>query len=179
MLVIRAAQMAALEQARWDAFVDTACAYASAHWPHEPEPRARVERALARGRGHGLVAEFDLLRWVGLDLALGADFERDPARPWAAEVLGARAYAPGPKVDLLWQLAHAALGGVAGADAPTEYEDGAEEDADGGEPAAELPDVEVLPLDDDPAEPFEPASEDAPELPPDEPFATSDEDAAE
>ena len=158
MLVIRAEQMAVIERVRWRAFVERAFGYASTHWPDEPELPERVERALSAARGHGMRSEFDLLRYVALYFVFGAHFDDDHQLPWAREVLQAPQYAARTKMDLLWQSMQLALG-VPAADGDTPL---AEEDEPG---VPTWQPLQALPLD-EPMAPFEPASEDAGQIPP-------------
>jgi hypothetical protein len=48
---------------------------------------AHIRHGLARARVHGLVEEHDVALYLNLTVALGPDFDRDPALPWARAAL--------------------------------------------------------------------------------------------
>ncbi|HPS79261.1 MAG TPA: hypothetical protein PLS53_13970 [Thermoanaerobaculaceae bacterium] len=47
-----------------------------------------VRFGIERARSHGIDLECDVLRYLDLMCVFGVDFDRDPACPWAAQVLG-------------------------------------------------------------------------------------------
>lgn len=57
--------------------------------------------AIATARRHGITTRRDALRFVNLDLALGARFHEDPRYPWAAGVLARPGVHPSMRVDIL------------------------------------------------------------------------------
>jgi len=167
--------MAALEQARWRAFVNRVYqgvreSFRERAASEDPEVlRKEVNHALARGRQHGFESEHDLVRYTWLCFALGRDFDRDEKHRWAGEILESHAFAHRTKVDLLMQIALSRLGYPQSNGGPVEYEE-AEEDV----ALEETPDEERLPLDEDEVADFEPESEDPGELPEDIIVITND-----
>jgi hypothetical protein len=107
LLKIRREQLAALTETSVDAFVPQAVAMARTHWPRRcaelgPEGlEARVAAAIATARRYGVTTRRDALRFVNLDLALGARFHEDPRYPWAAAILQRPGVHPSMRVDLL------------------------------------------------------------------------------
>lgn len=92
-LVMRRPQVEALARATFDRFVTSAVAHVERFFPgpYAALGPAEVERgvrhALARARAHGLETERELLGYVTLVFYFGRDFDRDPALPWAREIL--------------------------------------------------------------------------------------------
>jgi hypothetical protein len=60
-----------------------------------------VRQGLERARAYGLEYEFDLKRYVECLALLGRDFDRDPACPWAREILTRRDWSGRMKMDAL------------------------------------------------------------------------------
>ena len=71
---------------------------------------AAVDAALARAAEHGFRENGDLSKYAMLEFALHPAFDRDPAMPWAADILGAGDIpTPGMRMDLLLTAACDAL----------------------------------------------------------------------
>lgn len=93
MLVIRQAQIQALAQGMFDAFVQRALAHVRQHFPALAQglPAQALEHgvrhALDRAAVHRLEAERELYSYLNLACAFGPDFDTDPALPWAAQAL--------------------------------------------------------------------------------------------
>ena len=70
----------------------------------DQDMRKAVRYGLERAKSHRITKETDVARYIGLMFAFGADFDRDPALPWAAAILGDPGL-PDPiaKLDRLWQ----------------------------------------------------------------------------
>ena len=71
---------------------------------------------LERARKLGLDREEDILRYLGVMLLVGSEFERDPQLRWAATALAVPAAAPAPqRVAVLWEQTRAYCNRVMGA----------------------------------------------------------------
>lgn len=158
--------MHVFEQARWREFVERVTSYVRGNLVSGDTAdvliRESVEEALLQGRQYGFESEYDLFRYVWLFFSLGRGFDQDGRYPWVSEFLESPAYSPCTRMDLLTQMASAELGLNPNVDAVVEYDDPDEAAAALDETA----DEEVLPLDDTVLD-FEPASEEAEELPED------------
>lgn len=106
MLILRQAQMAALNAIILDGFQERATARLLGRFPKrcriigETGVRALVRHGVGRAAAHGIEALPDLARYLDVMFTLGRDFDVNPAFPWAAERLSARASAT-ERVDLL------------------------------------------------------------------------------
>lgn len=95
MLTVRLAQLHALEALANDAYERRLGRHAQQFFPErvasmtEPELHAYVRGAVAAARGHGLVSERDICKYLNLALSFGLDFDTDPALPWARAILTA------------------------------------------------------------------------------------------
>ena len=90
MLVIREAQMAALQAAMLRRFEPRVARYLRDRLPERvsdldgPQLEQRVNEIFGRARKHGIVIEWDLCRYAFLDVVLGPDFDARCA--WAATI---------------------------------------------------------------------------------------------
>jgi hypothetical protein len=105
MLVIRREQMQTLEAAQFTAWVTQ---HVQRFFPEScaklgPAATAQaVADGLARAREYGFSEPADACRFVDMVFALGPEFDRDPALPWAAELLAADDVTdPTERMDLL------------------------------------------------------------------------------
>jgi hypothetical protein len=107
MLTIRRAQITAFEEAlltRWMLH------HVARHFPALAPAPATISACLTRARAYGFAKPADLCRFVDLCCALGEHFERDPAFPWAAQLLHTREIADASeRLDLLAGAARAQL----------------------------------------------------------------------
>lgn len=90
MLLIRKTQMKRLEQAVLGRFHTAARAQLRMALPPEtPEERVDtlLDETLAKAAAAGMETEQQILRFLAVTAALGADFDRDPARPRLGETL--------------------------------------------------------------------------------------------
>ncbi len=107
MLTIRDAQIAALERALDARTDERICTYLRDIWPGRCESmgagglRRFAAACREKARGYGAVQWGDVARFAGVALFLGADFDRDPAFPWAREILHGPAPTATAKVDAL------------------------------------------------------------------------------
>ena len=84
MLVIRNAQFSAIREG----ILREVEHQALAEWPEADRPAAEdLRRAMARAISYGLASRGQLLRFLALGRKLSLDFDVDPNREWAAEVL--------------------------------------------------------------------------------------------
>jgi hypothetical protein len=90
---IASSQYDALGHAYGQRFIAQACdslrAKHAEHLADTPEDALRqfVRRGVERARGHGLLVERDMLRFIDCQLRFGAEFDRDPAYTWAQRIL--------------------------------------------------------------------------------------------
>ena len=90
MLVVRAAQLAAFERDTRRRFTERAAVLLRRHFPaacgamSEDQLHAFVGEGIARAKGYLVVTERDVLKYLGLMIALGRDFDE---LPWAAPTL--------------------------------------------------------------------------------------------
>ena len=107
MLTIRQTQLARLHDDLSVRYGDRVIAFIRGRYADrcaaftEAELRGLVATALRRSREHGFDREADILRYVNIMYTLGCDFDRDPAFPWAAEILARPQLSGASKVDLL------------------------------------------------------------------------------
>lgn len=111
MLRVRSAQVATLEQGRYEMYLDKATDLVAEHWPSALEAsgrdglKARVRRLSDEARGHGFETQEQWLRYVNVALALGDGFSKLPA--FSAVLLGPRT--PGEKIEELVSLSRSEL----------------------------------------------------------------------
>lgn len=117
MLIVREVQEAALARGAWAAFEDTMVAHVRRHFPvdhalmGEAELRVFIRAGIERARARGFDSHGEMLQYIDLMLALGAELDRDPQIPWAKEILDA-----GGDIDALHDRAVMYLTQVAGKD---------------------------------------------------------------
>lgn len=93
MLKIRKEHWDALAEAAMRDFESRLEAHLRQHLPEKcaamerRELREAIRRAVGQARSYGLVAERDISLFVNLAFVLGANFDRNPKYPWAAEIL--------------------------------------------------------------------------------------------
>jgi hypothetical protein len=107
MIVVRAEQLAALEGAQRQAAFDRAASALRACFPAcaampAGELDALVLQGSARAESYGLSAERDVLKYLGLRVTFGADFDR---LEWAAPTLADRSVEPEVRMQVLWDEA--------------------------------------------------------------------------
>ena len=107
MLVIRDAQLREFERVAVRRFAARMTVHVEKAWPEECRrlglafTAARVQAAVERAMGHGVVSEYDIGRFVHLVFALdNLEFDREE---WAARVLQNRARPAGARIDALWE----------------------------------------------------------------------------
>lgn len=115
MLVIRQAQLHALEESRFQAWM---IEHVQQFFPEccaQPATLAPVIAAgLARARGYGFTEAADLCRFIDLGCTFGDHFDEDARLPWAAELLNAPDITDATRrMDLLSAAARAQLGTAA------------------------------------------------------------------
>jgi hypothetical protein len=107
MLRIRAEQMAAFSRAGLRQFEDRVLAMVQRHWPTqwplatEDDWRTRVRSTITRAASYGITEAPDVTRYINISLALGPDFDRDPAFPWASALLQDTTQDPGSRLQRL------------------------------------------------------------------------------
>lgn len=93
LLIIRSAQMAALDAAVLDGFIRRMVAHLRTILPEriaawgEEETKTRVADAIERASAFGLTAERDVARYVDVAVAFGADFPDGDGMARAREIL--------------------------------------------------------------------------------------------
>ena len=84
MLVIRDTQMNALR----DAILSNIGAQTWAEWPEEDRPLPeQIRSAMSRARSYGFLSQDQLMRFMAVCRTLGIEFDFDPSRAWASEIL--------------------------------------------------------------------------------------------
>jgi len=66
---------------------------------------AFVAHVCDRAESHGLSSYRDLAKYADVAMALGRDFDTDPAHPWARSLLADKSIAADIRADLLCQNA--------------------------------------------------------------------------
>lgn len=104
MLVVRQAQLAVLEEANWNRFLDTAyehcreCFPAACHSIGDEATRYYVRAGIDRAKSFRLKSSADLLGYLNLVFTFGLDFDQ---LPWAAEILYDPTYLPNVRISML------------------------------------------------------------------------------
>ena len=104
MLVIRAAQMKAFEEAQWSNLVQQLTDHLKEALPGDYErlgdaaARSLARRAIERGRDYGMETQLDCFRFFNLLFLLGDDFDSEP---WASEILSDRNMQGSTKLEIL------------------------------------------------------------------------------
>ena len=111
MLVIRQAQLRALEESQFQGWLIEHVRQFFPEWCARQATLGPVIAAgLARARGHGFTEAADLCRFVDLGCAFGEHFDEDVRLPWASELLHAREIIDATRrMDLLSAAARAQL----------------------------------------------------------------------
>jgi hypothetical protein len=108
MLVIRHAQVAAFDEELRRASIDRAVRVLRARFPDacaakcDDDLRALVRHGIARARSYGVVAERDVLKYLGLMAAFGRDFDE---LEWAAPTLRDAGVDPTVRMQVLFDEA--------------------------------------------------------------------------
>ena len=112
MLRIRREQLAALEQAVIEAFEEKAVKHLRAQFSEEcdalgeEQTLAVVRHGIQRAESYGIRGGKMVLGYLELTFQFGADFDTDPAFPWAGRILQDEAIAgPGVRMDRLSDVA--------------------------------------------------------------------------
>lgn len=112
MIIIRKEQMAAFEAASVRRFEGDMIAHWHRFFPaylrglDEETMRAAIAHGVERAAAHGLIAEQDACLYLDVMLLFGRDFDRDPRRGWAAQILAeARLAKPRLKARVLFEEA--------------------------------------------------------------------------
>src|SRR5580692_286903 len=121
MLVIRKAQLEALERANWDAFERTAYRHCLDCFPEtcdllgEEGVWSYVHGGLRRAQSYGFSTAPEFLKYLTLMLTAGPDFDR---LPWAAEILRDPQYIPSVRIGILIDTAMNQLAEAPGTTGP-------------------------------------------------------------
>ena len=67
--------------------------------------QATVRMGVERSRPYGLVAEYDVGRYIDLMFAFCDDFDESPRTPWARAILKDGSLSPRERMDALWARA--------------------------------------------------------------------------
>jgi len=104
---IRDEQVDAFRQAKQEAFVERAIAFARQAFPKETAPygdeqmSAAVEIASDRAFGYGLRSELDHIRYLGLMFSLGPEFDSQEEWKWIREILDDQDLKPEEKMPAI------------------------------------------------------------------------------
>jgi hypothetical protein len=109
--------MDAFRDARLRSFEDRMIAHISAffaqqyHEVGESGMREIIQYGIERSASYGIHVERDVCKYIDLMVVLGPDFDRDPALPWAGEILVIHEQdSPAYRVHRLCEEASIALG---------------------------------------------------------------------
>lgn len=86
MLIIRDAQIRALDKAAEDTFLEYVASDIERRWPGLGAPE-RIAAAYRRAKGYGLRRKPHVLWFIQLDFMLGEEYERFPGLEWAVRIL--------------------------------------------------------------------------------------------
>jgi hypothetical protein len=95
MLIIRAAQMKALDKAAEETFLAFMAGDIERRWPSRfsalgrSASTARIGASYRRAKGFGLRRKPDVAWFIQIDYVLGEEFERFPGLEWALQILQA------------------------------------------------------------------------------------------
>lgn len=109
MFKLRKQHLEAFEAQKTTAFTTRVIAHVKAVWPAEcgelgdAGVAEMVSGAIQRGAALGLLAEFDLVRYVDLGFILVKDFEKHPLSMWVRPILADPKLQPAAKINLLYQ----------------------------------------------------------------------------
>lgn len=114
-LTIRAAQMKALQASARAALREALLEALQTHWPRlaarlgEESNLYFAEQAIERCAFYGIPERRDHFRYLNVMALLGADFDEE--RPWAREILEARALRGGARLDRLVEMVRTRIAG--------------------------------------------------------------------
>jgi hypothetical protein len=106
--VIRQPQIRALGLAARDAYLERLAAHVAKVFPahaafvERPAGQRFLAACVDAARGHGLTDQHSVALYTDLAVALGRDFETQPARHWIAEILGDRGLGSAAKMFLVY-----------------------------------------------------------------------------
>ena len=110
MLIIRQAQMAALDAYSRDAFRERMLLHLTKDFPAravELGPkgiRRLVDASIDKGADYRIASEDDLQAFVDLMVELGPEFDEEPAMDWARQILTRTSLSGQAKVELIRKL---------------------------------------------------------------------------
>jgi hypothetical protein len=93
MLIIRAAQIKALDKAAEEVFLEYVAGDIEKRWPEhysalgESAARERITAAYRRAKGYGIRRKPQVAWFIQLDFVLGEEYERFPGLEWAERIL--------------------------------------------------------------------------------------------
>lgn len=109
LIVLRDEQLRAMGAALFDQYASEAMAHVRALFPKRVKvmgseaARALVDKALARGKEHGLKRERNLTLFVDLYFALGEDWETMPGALWLRKILNDRSRSDDARMRLIYR----------------------------------------------------------------------------
>jgi hypothetical protein len=112
MLVIRHKQMEVLNTYRLNGFEDRMVGYLAKRFPdacgvnNEPAVRRSIQEGILRAKGYGIIAEYDVARYIELMHLFSEDFDTSSATPWANPILEDATVGSHVKMNLLWEKAY-------------------------------------------------------------------------
>ena len=110
MLIIRKAQMGALDAYSRGAFRQRMLLHLKADFPARaaelgPDGMRRlVDAAIDKGDDYGIAGEDDLQAYLNLMLELGPHFDEEPAMDWAREILIKKSLSGHARIELIRSL---------------------------------------------------------------------------
>ena len=112
MIAVRDAQIKEMAAGRRASFIDRMVVHLRTHFPKhsekvdEPTARRVIEYGITQAAAYGIETERDVCKFITLMWAFGHNFDRNPALPWAAEILGNQIYLTGTeRIEALYAAA--------------------------------------------------------------------------
>lgn len=105
MFVLRKAHLDSLSKAAMESFEDRMVPHLRASFPDECEElgeigiRVRIQEGVERAKGHEIVAEKDVARFIHFMFTIRPDFDTSLRTRWAAAILGDVQAPPGERLE--------------------------------------------------------------------------------
>src|SRR6478736_6005178 len=109
MFKFRKEHLDAFEAQAMNLFANRVVAHVKSMWSEEaeelgePAVRSLVQSSIQRAAALGMVAEYDVVRFVDLSFILAADFETNPLSMWTRAFIVDKTLTPTAKLDRLYE----------------------------------------------------------------------------
>lgn len=112
MLIIRQEQMEVLKEYMTKRFEDLMVSHLNVYFSKEcqalgeEEVRKKIRDGIDQAKTHGIMIERDVSRYINLILLFGSNFDKDPAFPWAGNILKDESIGgPSQRMNMLYEEA--------------------------------------------------------------------------